>query len=885
LVILFLFRPGVGELRNRIAGSIGSALGRRVELDNVRLRLLPQPGFDLEGLVIYDDPAFSAEPMIRAQDVSAAIRFRSLLHGRLEIATLSATDPSINLVRNNAGRWNLTGLVERNAQIPAAPTAKPASERRPAFPYLEASGARINFKIGQTKKSYALVDGDVALWQDSENSWGARIKAAPVRTDFNLTDTGQLQINATWQRASSSRSTPLQIAVQWQKGQLGQITQLLTGKDRGWRGGVNFTANLSGTPEALRVEGNTTIDDFHRYDIAGSENVRLTTGCSGRYDWVTSSLDDLKCESPVGSGTVRLHGNFVVATQFPTYDVTLEVEKVPLASVVRLLRQAKKQIPSDLTANGLLNAEFSATRKAGEAVQRGSGGLNKSLPLPQWTGNGSATNVRLSSNAGKDEVVFGTIPLAVANSQATRLGQSVSLPVSLPASSRTNEKELEQPSELHVRVGPIPLSMNDSTSVNAGGWLSASGYRFFLRGDAELKELFHLENVLGLALAHPAAEGAAELDVSVSGSWQGFATASALGSAQLRNVRAEMRGLNTPIEISSANVTLTQDSVLLQKISAHTGSTHWSGSVTTPGHCETAALDANTASKAPNVGSSVGSNFAIFAAFLPSCTYQFDLTADELSTGDLAEWFVPHPEKRPWYRILNSNVPKGQSPLLAMEAQGNLRVGRFAFKKAVVTEVESHVEVQRGTITLGALRGQLLHGKYLGGWKIDALHRPVSYHGSGALQGISLPQVSALMNDPWMTGTADGNFELDGTSENFRDVLAHSDGKLQFVMRDGSLPHIQIPGTPGLLSVHRFTGDLELKKGIWELSAGRLESHNGIYQVKGTASASSGFNFVLTRGDERSWSVTGTLAKPQVAPVEQTEAKRMEAADAKTMKP
>jgi len=56
LVILFLFRPGVDRLRNRIASSIGSALGRRVALDNVHLRLLPRPGFDLEGLVIYDDP-------------------------------------------------------------------------------------------------------------------------------------------------------------------------------------------------------------------------------------------------------------------------------------------------------------------------------------------------------------------------------------------------------------------------------------------------------------------------------------------------------------------------------------------------------------------------------------------------------------------------------------------------------------------------------------------------------------------------------------------------------------------------------------------------------------------------------------------------------------
>src|SRR5580698_9025074 len=230
--------------RSRIANSIGSALGRRVTLDNVHLRILPRPGFDLDGLVIYDDPAFSAEPMIRAEEVSAAIRFRSLLRGRIEIATLSATEPSINLVRNAEGHWNLASLLERNAQIPAAPTGKTASEHRPAFPYLEASNARINFKIGQTKKSYALMDADVALWQDSENSWGARIKAEPVRTDFHLTDTGIVQINAAWQRASTLRLTPLLLAVQWHYGQLGQITQLLSGKDRGWRGGLNLTADI-----------------------------------------------------------------------------------------------------------------------------------------------------------------------------------------------------------------------------------------------------------------------------------------------------------------------------------------------------------------------------------------------------------------------------------------------------------------------------------------------------------------------------------------------------------------------------------------------------------------------------------------------------------------
>ena len=903
LLVLFLFRPGVYQLRNRIARSIGSALGRRVEIDSVRLRMLPRPGFDLEGLVIYDDPIFSAEPMIRAQEVSAAIRLRSLFRGRLEIATLSANEPSINLVRNDQGRWNLASLIERNAQIPAAPTGKAPSERRPAFPYLEAGHARVNFKIGQTKKSYALMDADVALWQDSENSWGARIQAEPVRTDFNLTDTGLVQINATWQRAPSLRLTPLQIAVQWRNGQLGQISKLLSGNDRGWRGGVNFTARLSGTPEALRIESQTAIEDFHRYDIVNSENVRLAAGCLGEYNVSTSTFADLRCESPVGGGFLLLRGTLSLAAQAPNYDLTLAVEKLPLASLVRLLRQAKKQIPSDLTASGLLNAEFHVRQNvpnagnvadASEPARRGSS--------PQWTGTGSATNVRLSSTAenGEHAIAFATIPLDLIAARP---------PESTPFSQK--KKDNDQPVATHLRIGPVAISMNTSAPVNAGGWLSAAGYRFFLAGDMELKDLFRLENVLALPVTRPAAEGEAKLDVSVSGPWQAFAAPVAMGTAQLRNVRAAMRGLNTPIEISSAAMTLTPDTVLIQKISAHTGNTHWSGGVAASRHCA-----------APNAAPDT----------LPICVFQFDLTADQLSTADFAEWFTPHPAKRPWYRILNSssnfNDALGPSPLLAIQAHGNLHVGQFELNNVLVTQVATQLELGRGKITLTSLRAQLMQGTHEGNWTIDLSNRDLSnrdltnhdlsnhdltnhdptnrdlskpnvatqpapigdvaatvrFHGAGTLHDIALAQVGTLMNDAWIAGTADGNFEVDGSGDSFRGLLARSDGKLQFVMRNGSLPHIEIPGSPAPLPVHRFTGDLRLKKGIWELSAGKLQSRDGFYQVKGTDSPGSGLAFVLTRGDEQSWKLTGTLAKPRVEPADGSEAKRTEAA-AKTVKP
>ena len=58
----------------------------------------------------------------------------SLLRGRLEIARLDLSEPSLNLVHGQNGRWNLEALLERTAHTPLAPTAKAKAEPRPAFP-------------------------------------------------------------------------------------------------------------------------------------------------------------------------------------------------------------------------------------------------------------------------------------------------------------------------------------------------------------------------------------------------------------------------------------------------------------------------------------------------------------------------------------------------------------------------------------------------------------------------------------------------------------------------------------------------------------------------------------------------------------------------------
>ena len=119
LLVLFLVRPGVSRLKARIANSISQAVSRPVEIGSVHLRFLPQPGFDLENLVIHEDPAFGAEPMLRAPEVTALVRLTSLVRGRLDISRLELTEPSLNLVRREDGRMELGGSAGTDGAHPA----------------------------------------------------------------------------------------------------------------------------------------------------------------------------------------------------------------------------------------------------------------------------------------------------------------------------------------------------------------------------------------------------------------------------------------------------------------------------------------------------------------------------------------------------------------------------------------------------------------------------------------------------------------------------------------------------------------------------------------------------------------------------------------------
>ena len=147
----------------------------------------------------------------------------------------------MNLVRRDDGRWNIENFLERTARLPSRPTGKaPHRVSSRLSLTLKRITAGSILKFGPEKKPFAITDAEYAFWQDSENIWGMRLKGQPVRTDLNLSDTGQLKVNGTWQRAITVQETPVIFNFHWDGAQLGQMSKLISGEDRGWRGTVHL---------------------------------------------------------------------------------------------------------------------------------------------------------------------------------------------------------------------------------------------------------------------------------------------------------------------------------------------------------------------------------------------------------------------------------------------------------------------------------------------------------------------------------------------------------------------------------------------------------------------------------------------------------------------
>lgn len=373
LILLALAVPflNVNRLQRRIARSLAESLGRPVHFDRISLALLPLPGFTIENFVVGEDPAFGAEPFIRANEVRANLRLASLWSRRVEFSRIALTDPSINLVKLPDGRWNLQSILLQAARFDAAPTAAQSTSlgTAPRFPYIEASGARLNLKLGPEKTPFSLTETDCALWLADPLTWQLRLEGHPMRTDTTVSNTGTFHLEGTLGRASSWTEVPLNLKAVWRNVPLGEASRFVLARDVGVRGAITLTAAVRGTIAQAAVQASLHVADLRRADFVPVQTLTLDAECQADETSSFHAFTNIRCSwpnprlsSPLGLATsvpdsllLALNGNIPDIRHLDTATFDLGTPGITAATLLGWLRVASPRIPLDLAATGTLS--------------------------------------------------------------------------------------------------------------------------------------------------------------------------------------------------------------------------------------------------------------------------------------------------------------------------------------------------------------------------------------------------------------------------------------------------------------------------------------------------------------------------------------------------
>lgn len=476
VLLLVLIPPliSLNRYQKRIANSISDSLGRPVHLDEVNLNLLPLPGFTLQNFVVDEDPAFGSEPVIRSASVRATLRMSSLLRHRIEFSTISFSEPtSVNLVHLANGKWNLESILLHAAHVEAAPTAQAKAGPTPRFPYIEATGARLNLKFDHEKTPISLTDADFALWLPDPQEWHVRIQAHPARTDTNVSDTGVVQVEGTLGRAVSLDQVPLNLRGVWRNVPLGQASLVLFGRDAGLRGDMALSANAQGTVSSSIIQTRLELVGARRADFVPTQPIDVDMQCLATATAEFRSFEDVHCSwPPTGSSdppTLAISGALPDVRNLRTAAIEIGTPALPAATLLDWLRVASSRVPADIAASGTVTGTLSYHPEQADSTP--------------WQGVMRVTDAGLiNPRAGTASLITGDVTL-----------QSISTPA--PDSHR--KKHLPQPPTFNgFQLAPTSLVLGGKDPATLDGHFDTAGYTVHLAGMASLARL----NALAAAL-------------------------------------------------------------------------------------------------------------------------------------------------------------------------------------------------------------------------------------------------------------------------------------------------------------------------------------------------------------------------------------------------
>ncbi|MGB7284306.1 MAG: AsmA family protein [Candidatus Acidiferrum sp.] len=640
------------RVRAYLTAQLERAFGRQVEVGHYSVQLLPAPELDAEQVTVGEDPAFGNEYFLRADTLSAGLRWTGLLLGRFELGTLSLSRPSLILVRNSRGKWNLEQWLPpaKAAAQAATRVYGPPSAIAPVNRLLKIDfdEGRVNFKNGDEKLPFALTEVSGSVDQVSPGRWRLRLEAQPWRSGVVLQSAGTLLVRGDL-AGTSARLQPAQITVHWEEASLADLFRLLHGSDYGVRGVFALDGSLEsgvaagdGSAEPLPGEWSFSVEaraaQIHRWDlIERSDNPRLRMSVKGRWNVAAGTVraEELTIEGP--RSNLRGVADYVTGPA-PSYDLHLDSAGIQATDLLAWYRAFHPGVDDGVSADQYFT---------GALAVRG-------WPL-------ALEGAAFSSNGGIVHVPGLKVPLRVGPVRVQRERNSlVSEPVRIALGGAARDI-------LTPKKRRLATLMENAADITYAQDLSGQTGSISLEGQVQkVEEVLKVAAALGHPLNHGWELTGGALAVT-QWDWQRPGGGHWNGRIIFSKAKLAVAGLNQPLAIqgSTLNWKDGQRSVDVTKVNGLGGA--WTGSIT-----ETKLADGEDVPR-----------------------WNFSLATDRMSAAELDRWVGPRARPN-WLQRLLSSLLGGSSPSPAasdlvrqMNADGDLNIGELTIENLKLANVHA----------------------------------------------------------------------------------------------------------------------------------------------------------------------------------------------------
>jgi len=336
------------QFRPALASRMSDALGRRVEIGNLKISWLAG-GVAAEDVVITDDPQFSREPFVSAKSVSIGVDLVPLIMSRsLRVQSFTLERPRVSLIRSKAGTWNFSTLGTGQSSSGSMGAISVLIQK------IKISGGQISITGldgARRPRSYSDVDVNVTnLSFTSPFPFGVDAKAPGGGTLAVDGEAGPFNLN-------DIALTPFHGEVTIKN--LDVAESGFVDPASGIAGVLDFNGSVASTGTLMSTAGKATFTRARLLPGAATSSVPIAIDYESTFSSKTQSGTLKKADVSIGKAVARITGDYRVNGATTSVRMGLRGTKLPVTELQSALPAIGVTLPSGASlTQGTLDLEL-----------------------------------------------------------------------------------------------------------------------------------------------------------------------------------------------------------------------------------------------------------------------------------------------------------------------------------------------------------------------------------------------------------------------------------------------------------------------------------------------------------------------------------------------